>query len=307
MCRMMGYVGTPVRLDTLLHTPDSSLLRQTVGPRMLDLPNLAGFGLMAWSEDGEDSGEPWQYHTPDLPLFDRNLRNLARKVRAHAFLAHIRGVPLHGEARVHEANLHPFRYPGARLALAHNGDLAGFDLLRYQLLPHIRPAIARHIAGNTDSEWIYALLLSQLADPAAATDGEVILRAVEHTLRVIRQVRDAHGVTRASSVNLVISDGVELVATRFCFDFGRWEGEVPPPQGGRQYLSQWYTVGQEYGLHEGEWKLVGGAARADSVLVASEPLTRDHHTWVEVPEYSALRVKACAGGRRKVELVALDV
>ena len=34
--------------------------------------------------------------------------------------------------------------------------------------------------------------------------------------------------------------------------------------------------------------MIGGSEGADSILVASEPLTRDTSAWVEVPEYSML-------------------
>jgi glutamine amidotransferase len=34
--------------------------------------------------------------------------------------------------------------------------------------------------------------------------------------------------------------------------------------------------------------MTGGSEHADSILVASEPLTRDTSAWVEVPEYSIL-------------------
>jgi predicted glutamine amidotransferase len=34
--------------------------------------------------------------------------------------------------------------------------------------------------------------------------------------------------------------------------------------------------------------MIGGSESATSVLVASEPLTRDTNAWVEVPEYSML-------------------
>jgi glutamine amidotransferase len=34
--------------------------------------------------------------------------------------------------------------------------------------------------------------------------------------------------------------------------------------------------------------MTGGAERAESILVASEPLTRDTSSWVELPEYGAL-------------------
>ena len=78
-----------------------------------------------------------------------------------------------------------------------------------------------------------------------------------------------------------------------------------------QFLSMWYTFGRDYGLHRDavqgdEWKLVGGAASADSIIVASEPLTRDIATWIEVPEYSALVVRR-DGIRRRAEIHALEV
>ena len=37
--------------------------------------------------------------------------------------------------------------------------------MRYDLVAHIRPELAQRIEGTTDSEWIYALVLSQLEDP----------------------------------------------------------------------------------------------------------------------------------------------
>ena len=52
------------------------------------------------------------------------------------------------------------------------------------------------------------------------------------------------------------------------------------------FLSLWYTSGREYGWHDGEWKMTGGSDNATSILVASEPLTRDTAAWVEVPEYA---------------------
>ena len=63
------------------------------------------------------------------------------------------------------------------------------------------------------------------------------------------------------------------------------------------FLSLWYTLGRDYGLHDGEWKMTGGAEAANSILVASEPLTRDVASWVEVPEYSVLHARIRDDGR----------
>ena len=45
--------------------------------------------------------------------------------------------------------------------------------------------------------------------------------------------------------------------------------------------------------------------RADSILVASEPLTRDTSSWVELPEYGALFAEVRAG-RPRLSLRLLD-
>ena len=71
------------------------------------------------------------------------------------------------------------------------------------------------------------------------------------------------------------------------------------------YLSLWYTAGRDYALHGGEWKMTGGIEQADSILVASEPLTRDTNAWVEVPEYSMMHAEL-KNGRPVVTLDYVD-
>jgi glutamine amidotransferase len=150
----------------------------------------------------------------------------------------------------------------------------------------------------------HALVASALPDPSAINAPEAILAAIRQALTIIRTVRDQHGITRSSSANLMFCDGVNLVAVRYTFDFGRFEASQL--QGTTDFLSMWYSFGADYGLHDGEWKLTGGASQADSIVVASEPLTRDFATWIEVPEYSALVVRS-DGSRRFAEIHALDV
>jgi len=304
---MLGYVGSPVSVEDVLYGSELSLVKQTTDARMLAMLNLAGIGVMAWDARSVNPDQPFVYRNTHVAVFDRNLRALAGKVRAHAMLAHVRGVPYNSTVQINEQNIHPFRFGEVRLAMAHNGDLAGFRDHRFDLLKFIKPDFARRIEGSTDSEWIYAILMSFLEQPYGSVDPDDLLHALQKTLHVIREVRANHGITRSSSVNLMACDGDTLMAVRFTFDFGRFETNAL--QGSSQFLSQWYTLGRDYGLHEGEWKLTGGASGADSVLVASEPLTRDTSVWVEVPEYAALLVDRSVEreGRRRARIVALDV
>jgi glutamine amidotransferase len=290
MCRALLYLGEPVLLDNFLYQPDSALVRQSYMPKMLNMLNLAGFGLRAWDSRSHDPQHAFAYYSQQLPVFDRNLKNLAEKIRADCLLAHVRGVAYHTRVEIALQNCHPFHFKDVPLVMAHNGDLARFAEMKPLLSPHIKPAILAQVHGTTDSEWVYALIVSQLRDPLRSPSADELGASVEKSLEIIRDARKKLGITVSSSLNLFIADGSQLAAVRYCFDFGRYPTEDPSRvhEANFNYLSLWYTAGRDYGLHDGEWKMTGGSENATSILVASEPLTRDTAAWVEVPEYSML-------------------
>ena len=286
MCRVLAYLGEPVLLDELLYAPDNSLVRQTYAPQRLRMLNLAGFGVAAWDPASRGPREPYTYHTPGLPVFDANLRTLARKVRPTCVLAHVRGVRYSDSSSVGPQFLHPFLYPGMGAALAHNGDLHAFDAMRPRLQRHLRPEISAQVRTSLDSEWIYALFLSRLADPTAEHGAAELADALVETLEILGSVRRELDLDVVSSANLFVADGKAIVAARYAFDFGCYAGDDPASIGQLDYLSLWYSLGRRYACHEGEWKMLGGQESARAMLLASEPLTRDESTWLEVPEYS---------------------
>ncbi len=297
MCRALLYLGEPVLLDDLLFKPDSALVKQAYMPRMSRMLNLAGFGMMAWDRSSVGPDIPYRYGTTNLPVFDRNLKSLANKVKANCFLGHVRGVAMDGAATITEQNIHPFWYPGAKLVLAHNGDLYSFNEMRDDLRQYIDAGIANHISGTTDSEWIYALFLSQLNDPSQDSSIDELRRAIDKTLSIIANVRAKRGISVSSSTNLFISDGRQIAAVRFCFDFGRYPTADPDKvhEANLTYVSLWYTSGREYGFHDNEWQMIGGPDTADSFMVASEPLTTGVARWLEVAEYSVLHAQRGTG------------
>ena len=307
MCRALLYLGEPVLLDNFLYQPDSALVRQSYMPKMLAMLNLAGFGLRAWDPGSHAPREPFFYGSSSLPVFDRNLKNLAEKVRAACVLGHVRGVAYSTAVDISLQNVHPFQFEGLPWALAHNGDLAGINEMRPLLAQSVRPEFLPRIRGTTDSEWIYAVFVSQLKDAHGEAAEDELFEALEKTLAVIRRAREKAGISVSSSVNLFIANGSQLAALRYCFDFGRYRTEDPARvhEANLSFLSLWYTLGRDYGLHDEEWKMTGGAERADSILVASEPLTRDTSSWVELPEYGALFAEL-RNGRPRVSLRLLD-
>jgi len=307
MCRALAYLGQPVLLDNLLYQPDSALVKQSFMPKMLHLLNLAGFGMRAWDRGSPDPLKPYSYASTALPVFDRNLKSLAEKIRPTCVLGHVRGVAYNTEVEISLQNVHPFQFPGVRLALAHNGDLARFAEMKPILLESIRPEVANLIRGTTDSEWIYALIVSRLADPHGACSADDLVRAVGESFAIIREARARAGIATSSSVNLFLTTGEQIAAVRYCFDFGCYRTEDPAKvhEANLTFLSLWYTSGTEYGFHDGEWKMTGGADTADSIMIASEPLTRDTSTWLEVPEYSMIYADT-RSGRPTVEIRYLD-
>ena len=296
MCRVVGYLGRPLLLDSVLFATDSSLARQTYSPRMMaTFLNLAGFGMAAWDEQSERPDEPFLYKVTSLPVFDRNLKNLAEKVAAKCVIAHVRGVTYSEHEVLTQTNLHPFRFPGVKVTLAHNGHLREFMRMRYDLVGHVHPTFVRQIEGTTDSEWIYALLLSQLDDPFGMPEADEIADAAVRSLRIIREIREKHEIATSSPVNLFVSTGRCLVATRFSFDYGWYPDGDTMLETDLPYVSLWYTLGEEYLERDGEWQM-GASDRPESLLIASEPLTTDTSRWLEAPEYSILTASLVDGG-----------
>jgi predicted glutamine amidotransferase len=286
MCRAVGYLGRPVALSSILYATDSSLARQAYSPRMMTtFLNLAGFGMAAWDPASVAPNEPFTYRVTTLPVFDRNLRSLAEKLAPSCLLAHVRGVTYDEEQVVSQQNIHPFRYRDTKVTLAHNGRLREFARMKYDLVARVRPELARRVEGTTDSEWIYALLLSQLRDPFALPGAAELVDATIRTLSIIREVRARNGIEISSPANLFVSTGRSLVVTRFSFDYGWYPDGDELLETDLPYVSLWYTLGDDYRERDGEWAMVGEGPPS-SLMIASEPLTRDTSTWLEAPEYS---------------------
>ncbi len=306
MCRVLAYLGEPILVEDLLYKPDVSFVNQTHRAALFHRLNLAGSGIVAWDGRSVEPEVPYVYRTTSLAIYDKNLRALARKVRATAILAHLRGVAYDTRAIISEQNLHPFLFEGAYLALAHNGQLARFEEMKFSLLPYIRPDLARLVRGTTDSEWIYALVASQLVDPYANHAAQDLAAAVASALRVLRKVREEHGIRTFSPMNLFLCDGDDLVAACFTFDHGCYEGlgdDYHPPD--EKALHIWYTTGHDYGFHGGEWRMRAAGSEATSAIIASEPLTRDASTWRMVPMQHLIYIRR-SDGPPTVELVSLE-
>jgi glutamine amidotransferase len=302
MCRFAAYLGESVLIEDLLYEPDGALVRQAVDAELMSQLNLGGFGLAAWTPGSPDPGRPLTYRVPTIPNFDRNLRALAGKVRASALVAHVRGVVSDHRESVGSHNVHPFLFEGASFALAQNGDLYDFARMRYDLLDHVNGELTGFIEGTTDTELVYALVLSQLEDPFAPVDAEEAAQAVTRALEILRELRERRGIATQSPVNLVLTDGTWMLATRYAYDYGWYpdDGSFFAAEREHDFTSLWYTVGGRFGRREdGTFGIADGPVT--SSVVASEPLTKHTAGWLEAPEYSMLVLTPTEDGGLAVE------
>ena len=106
MCRLMAYMGSPIIIDKLLYQPKNSLINQSINAKELEEPlNGDGFGIGWYVADV--NYEPVTFVSINPAWSNRNLRNLAPKIRTECFIAHVRAASV-GE--VSESNCHPFQY-----------------------------------------------------------------------------------------------------------------------------------------------------------------------------------------------------
>jgi ergothioneine biosynthesis protein EgtC len=209
MCRLLGYLGTPISLEKLLYKPEHSLIVQSYQPREMNsgLLNADGFGV-GWYHAQRDTN-PFTYKSV-LPIWnDVNLPSLSRYAESSCILAYVRSATL-GQA-VDLSNCQPF--DNQKLLCVHNGRVENFRQTIYRpIRDRLSDFAYQAIKGSTDSEHIFALLLDEVqANPAIGIE-----QALSATLRYLDTLAKSHQ-TRAS-VNLLIGDGKRLIASRFASD-----------------------------------------------------------------------------------------
>ncbi len=208
MCRLLAYKGIPQSLDRLISKPEHSLIVQGYQPREMTagIINADGFGI-GWYHTDRDT-EPFIYkHT--LPIWnDVNLPSLSRYVETGCMLAYVRSAT--EKQSVSLSNCQPFE--DGKLLFLHNGFIDNFRSGLYkQIRDRLHLHIYQSIDGTTDSEHIFALLVSEIH-----THPELPLEiALQRTLQILRGLAATAQTT--ISANIVISDGDRLIASRFAY------------------------------------------------------------------------------------------
>lgn len=240
MCRHLAYLGPPVSLADLVIAPPHGLYTQSWAPRrqVYGVVNADGFGV-GWYPGGSASAEEPARYRRNVPIWaDPNLPEMAGAIRSHAVLAAVRSAtPGTGQD---ETGAAPFR--DGRFLFSHNGVIPSWIDLPADLAPTIPPLTSAELLSlesRNDSALLWLLVYRELRRGVAP--GEALATVVRH-------VADVRPTAR---LNMLLTDGRSIVATRF--------GDT-----------LWYRTG------------------AASALVASEPDDEQPNEWREVAENTLL-------------------
>jgi len=260
MCRWVAYLGSPIAPKELLHDPERSLIEQS----RRHAPNMA-------IPNGDGTGLGWYEHRAEPALFrsitpawgDENLLELATEIRTRLFLAHVRagtGAP------VQRTNCHPFRY--RNWLFVHNGYVAGYEILRRDLLLAVRPDLFTNIAGSTDSELLFHLALT-----FGLTDDPIA--GIARMADFVEATAAAAGVQEpALQMTVGVSDGMRLYTVRY----------ASGPEVNTLFVSE--DAASVRMLYPDNERLAH--FRDDARVVVSEPLTDLPGLWRKVPAGTAL-------------------
>ncbi|WP_328327252.1 ergothioneine biosynthesis protein EgtC [Kribbella sp. NBC_00382] len=229
MCRHLAYLGPAVSLASLVLEPPHSLYRQSWAPSDMrggGSVNADGFGL-GWYADGTAVR-----YRRSVPIWaDESLPALAASINSTAVLAAVRngtvGAPLT------EIAVAP--YTKDQWLFSHNGLISGWP--------------------GSVSKLAEALPVSELLTLDAPMDSALLWALVQDRLHlgapeaVASVVRDVAAVAQDSRLNLLLTDGEQIVATTWTH-------------------SLWVR------------------RTTDSVAVSSEPWTTEG--WEEIPDRSLL-------------------
>lgn len=246
MCRFAAYFShKEIALDELLSQPKNSLIKQSHEAREgTNGINADGFGIAWYNPD--ISNCPGIFKSTQPAWNDSNLMHISQKIKSPCFLAHVRASTV---GDVNQSNCHPFAFQ--EYSLVHNGTIRNFENYKKKIINKIDEALFLNIKGNTDSEHLFFLIMHFVKQ------NNNLESSVKKAISWIVDAQEYYD--GFSRINIVITNGSELMATRFVS-----KGEKSLSL---RYLSK-----------------TNGKDKIDSLTISSESLDDNDILWSELPE-----------------------
>jgi glutamine amidotransferase len=199
MCRLFGF---------------RSVIQSQVHRSLVDADNALAFQSQnhpdGWGVAFYVDGSPHLTKSASTALHDALFKRVSGIVASETVVAHIRKATVGGNSVL---NTHPFQH--GKWVFAHNGEIPKFDRCRDAIDAEIAPRLRRFILGDTDSERIFFLFLTQLAQHGPLTQRmsvDEVMDALESSTKLIRKLADGPDAPEPCSLNLLATDGTSLVA-----------------------------------------------------------------------------------------------
>lgn len=258
MCRFVSYIGEEkLLISDLIDNPSNSLINQSREARESKRAlNADGFGL-AWYNHKIDL-DPGIFKSTQPAWNDSNLKHIANKIASTCFLGHIRASTV-GDVTLN--NCHPFYYKN--YTFVHNGTISHFEKVRRSLINELDEDLFTEVKAQTDSEHLFFLIMHYLKhEPSSGLE-----KAVINAFKWIKNFQKSQDKDHFSRLNIVITDGRELIATRFVSKR-------------KSTLSLHYTSTD---LFNEKHTCDGDHTKNKAIVVASEKLTDYKKDWHEIP------------------------
>ena len=316
MCRVLAYVGPDLPVESLLLTPENSLINQTLDPELHPILQLAGWGFGAWSDHLLKPEAPLIYRRPIAAFYDDNAEGIIPSLQASTLLAHVRAASYDAGAVLADENCHPFSYDETPWIMAHNGALPNWRRLQRELLPHCKDEFLAQMRGTTDTEFLYMLLLSLLDG-----DGDDdVRRGFEELLHVIRQAMQDLDLVALTKLKIALVSPGRIIGVNYGLGH---DGETEMDHDWRELrrsgagtddhdlsmvLEPMYLLtGTNFQDYEGSYDVdVRPVDEATSAIFASEPLTEDGDDWRHI-EFGQMVAIGKSDDGLTVEVSELDV
>lgn len=269
MCRLLGIVASEA-------TEFGIVLREA--PRSLatlSREHPDGWGIAIHDatdgaphdEDAATGQEPWRIHKGTAPAGeDSRFHELAARTRGRLMIAHVRQKTV-GHTRLE--NTHPFVRDG--WLFAHNGTIDDQHALRSACSARR----LKEIAGDTDSELLFAYVLTRLDDRGLLhLDDE---HAREAASELVEKFAAELRAARVGAFNFLLSDGQTTYAHRFGRTLFVLERGPRDPVRKTRHVAPGAAI------------MTRWTKRRQAVFVASERITEE--PWREVPEGTLLRIE----------------
>lgn len=173
MCRLFGFRSV---IQSQVHR---SLVSADNALSSLSEQHPDGWGVAYYVE-----GTPHVTRSAHTALSDRVFQRVSGVVASETVVAHVRKAT---QGSLTVLNSHPFQH--GRWVFAHNGDVPNFAEHREKLLADVSPRLQRYILGDTDSEVIFFLVLTQLLRYGALSSEFRLSDIVSAVLGALARVR----------------------------------------------------------------------------------------------------------------------